>query len=97
MKLKFSHTKKQIEAGCDEAGRGCLSGPVVAGAVILKKGFKHELMYPTHSYMDPTYTLSVPRNYTAYGVVDLITHCLEAWFGESDTSLCDRFDRGPAG
>ena len=57
----------------------------------LKKGFKHELMYPTHSYMDPTYTLSVPRNYTAYGIVDLITHCLEAWFGESDTSLCDRF------
>lgn len=42
MKLKFSHTKKLIEAGCDEAGRGCLSGPVVAGAVILKKGFKHE-------------------------------------------------------
>lgn len=27
-----------IEAGCDEAGRGCLAGPVVAGAVILKKG-----------------------------------------------------------
>ena len=26
-----------IEAGCDEAGRGCLAGPVVAGAVILKK------------------------------------------------------------
>jgi ribonuclease HII len=24
-----------VEAGCDEAGRGCLSGPVVAGAVIL--------------------------------------------------------------
>lgn len=42
MSLKFSHTKKLIEAGCDEAGRGCLSGPVVAGAVILKKGFKHE-------------------------------------------------------
>lgn len=27
-----------IEAGCDEAGRGCLAGPVVAGAVILKPG-----------------------------------------------------------
>ena len=26
-----------IEAGCDEAGRGCLAGPVVAAAVILKK------------------------------------------------------------
>ena len=27
-----------MEAGCDEAGRGCLAGPVVAAAVILKKG-----------------------------------------------------------
>lgn len=29
------------EAGCDEAGRGCLAGPVVAAAVILPKGFKN--------------------------------------------------------
>lgn len=28
-----------VEAGCDEAGRGCLAGPVVAGAVILPPGF----------------------------------------------------------
>lgn len=33
-----------LEAGCDEAGRGCLAGPVVAGAVILPKGFKNELL-----------------------------------------------------
>ncbi len=32
----------QIEAGCDEAGRGCLSGPVVAAAVILPDDFQHE-------------------------------------------------------
>lgn len=31
-----------IEVGCDEAGRGCLSGPVVAGAVILPNDFSHE-------------------------------------------------------
>lgn len=36
--------KGTIEAGCDEAGRGCLAGPVVAGAVILPKGFKNELL-----------------------------------------------------
>jgi len=36
--------KKLIEAGCDEAGRGCLAGPVVAAAVILPKTFKHELL-----------------------------------------------------
>jgi ribonuclease HII len=32
------------EAGCDEAGRGCLAGPVVAAAVILPKNFKHPVL-----------------------------------------------------
>ena len=36
--------KNKIEVGCDEAGRGCLSGPVVAAAVILPKNFKHLLL-----------------------------------------------------
>jgi ribonuclease HII len=31
-----------IEVGCDEAGRGCLAGPVFAAAVILPKDFKHD-------------------------------------------------------
>lgn len=39
--LKAYHTKAMIEAGCDEAGRGCLAGPVVAAAVILPKKFNH--------------------------------------------------------
>ncbi|MFK8186312.1 MAG: iron-containing alcohol dehydrogenase [Phormidesmis sp.] len=56
-----------------------------------KLGLRHELMYPTHSYLDPSYTLSVPKDHTAYGVVDLVTHCLEAWFGEGEASLSDRF------
>ncbi len=33
-----------IEAGCDEAGRGCLAGPVTAAAVILPKDFYHPLL-----------------------------------------------------
>ena len=33
----LTHYSDLIEAGCDEAGRGCLAGPVVAAAVILKK------------------------------------------------------------
>tara|TARA_R110001592_G_scaffold307299_2_gene580678 strand:+ start:193050 stop:193649 length:600 start_codon:yes stop_codon:yes gene_type:complete len=33
--LEHSHLKDKLEAGCDEAGRGCLAGPVVAAAVIL--------------------------------------------------------------
>jgi alcohol dehydrogenase YqhD (iron-dependent ADH family) len=56
-----------------------------------KIGFKSELIYPAHSFLDPTYTLSVPANHTTYGIVDLIAHCLEAWFGEGDASLSDRF------
>jgi ribonuclease HII len=34
----LSHYSDLVEAGCDEAGRGCLAGPVVAAAVILEKG-----------------------------------------------------------
>jgi len=34
----------RMEAGCDEAGRGCLAGPVVAAAVILPSGFDHPLL-----------------------------------------------------
>ncbi|MCB0808092.1 MAG: ribonuclease HII, partial [Flavobacteriales bacterium] len=35
MRLATHHTKGLVEAGCDEAGRGCLAGPVVAAAVVL--------------------------------------------------------------
>ena len=35
---------KLIIAGCDEAGRGCLAGPVVAAAVILPKSFKNNIL-----------------------------------------------------
>lgn len=37
MGLKRYYTKGQLEAGCDEAGRGCLAGPVFAAAVILNE------------------------------------------------------------
>jgi ribonuclease HII len=38
------YQNKLIEAGCDEAGRGCYAGPVFAAAVILPKKFKHTWM-----------------------------------------------------
>ena len=40
MALK-AHYSEVVEAGCDEAGRGCLAGPVVAAAVILKRNADH--------------------------------------------------------
>lgn len=42
--LKAYYKKNTIEAGCDEAGRGCLAGPVVAAAVILPSDFKNDLL-----------------------------------------------------
>jgi ribonuclease HII len=42
--LKPSFSDNKIEAGCDEAGRGCLAGPVFAGAVILPEDFRNELL-----------------------------------------------------
>ncbi|MFA6770364.1 MAG: ribonuclease HII [Bacteroidales bacterium] len=41
--LNFYNNTK-IEAGCDEAGRGCLAGPVFAAAVILPSNFYHPLL-----------------------------------------------------
>lgn len=40
--LELRYTKDKVECGCDEAGRGCLAGPVYAAAVILPKGYKNE-------------------------------------------------------
>ncbi len=42
--LKLNYSGFSLEAGTDEAGRGCLSGPVVAAAVILPSDFKHDLL-----------------------------------------------------
>ncbi len=42
--LKSFLYRNLSEAGCDEAGRGCLAGPVVAAAVILPKNFKHPVL-----------------------------------------------------
>lgn len=44
MRLRSAFTKDLVEAGCDEVGRGCLAGPVVAAAVILPKKFRHKLL-----------------------------------------------------
>ncbi|MFN5911015.1 MAG: ribonuclease HII [Bacteroidota bacterium] len=41
-KLLAFENKNRLEAGCDEAGRGCLAGPVVAAAVILAPRFKNQ-------------------------------------------------------
>lgn len=42
--LKTRHSDFILEVGCDEAGRGCLAGPVVAAAVILPPDYTHPLL-----------------------------------------------------
>ncbi|MEL6660882.1 MAG: ribonuclease HII [Bacteroidota bacterium] len=52
-----------IEAGCDEAGRGCLAGPVFAAAVILPKDFHHPLLNDSKQ-------LSEKKRYAAREIVE---------------------------
>ncbi|MGI6343315.1 MAG: iron-containing alcohol dehydrogenase [Bacteroidales bacterium] len=56
-----------------------------------KFGYRSKYCFPMHSFLDPTFTFSVPANYTAYGVADLIAHSFEAYFGGGECTLSDRF------
>lgn len=60
------------------------------GETMEKIGYRNDLEYPVHSFLDPSYTQSVPADYTAYGIVDLVAHSLEAWFGKGEATLSDR-------
>ena len=42
--LKSHYYEGKVEAGCDEAGRGCLAGSVYAAAVILPEGYQNDLL-----------------------------------------------------
>lgn len=53
MALKSYMDIELTEAGCDEAGRGCLSGPVFAAAVILPKDFHHPLLNDSKQLTGP--------------------------------------------
>lgn len=50
--LKSYFDKNKLEAGCDEAGRGCLAGPVFAAAVILPKDYKNKILNDSKQLTD---------------------------------------------
>jgi len=50
--LKAYFNKKFTEAGCDEAGRGCLAGPVFAAAVILPKNYRNKWLNDSKKLSD---------------------------------------------
>ena len=55
-----------------------------------KKGYVNPVMFPKESFLDPSFTATVPADHTAYGIVDLIAHALENFFGEGEPPLIDK-------
>ncbi len=70
--LKSSYTTNLIEAGCDEAGRGCLAGPVFAASVVLPKGYQI-------AKLNDSKKLSEKDRYTLRTIIerDAITYCVK--------------------
>ena len=69
--LKSYYNKKGIEAGCDEAGRGCLAGPVYAAAVILPKDYKNKILNDSKQISEKKRDLlrvEIEKEAIAYGV-----------------------------
>lgn len=61
----------------------------------LKTFVKAEALYPRVAVVDPELTVTVPKNYTAFGVCDIITHVTESYFNGIDgTPIQDRFAEG---
>ncbi|ANC78290.1 iron-containing alcohol dehydrogenase [Fictibacillus phosphorivorans] len=57
-----------------------------------KYGWGSPLVFPKFSILDPTYTFSVPKDQTIYGMVDMMSHVFEQYFhNATNTPLQDRF------
>lgn len=72
--LSISYQTGKIEAGCDEAGRGCLAGPVFAAAVILPPDFFHPLLNDSKQVPEETRNelrLFIEKNAMAYSVAQV--------------------------
>ncbi len=54
-----------------------------------KLGWGSDLVYPKVSFLDPEFTYSVPKNYTSYGISDLIAHTFEQYFEPTKAPLSD--------
>ncbi|MCF8235377.1 MAG: iron-containing alcohol dehydrogenase [Bacteroidales bacterium] len=57
----------------------------------LKVSVVNPVLYPKYAFLDPQYTFTVPRNYTAYGITDLVAHSLEVFFGKGESTLSDKY------
>ena len=60
-----------------------------------KYSWSHILAYPKFSILDPTYTITVPKDQTVYGIVDMMTHIMEQYFHRTPhTPILDRMCEG---
>src|SRR5690349_4022796 len=94
--LKNFFREGLIEAGCDEAGRGCFAGPVFAAAVILPKDFYHPLLNDSKQLREEERDLLRPvieRESIAYAVASVdndeidVINILQASFKAMHLSL----------
>ncbi len=71
-------------------------GAVITNEKTTEKSFvQTKCLYPKVALLDPELTVSVPKDHTAYGVCDLITHVTEGYFnGKGNTPIQDRFAEG---
>lgn len=72
--LKACHQPVRVEAGCDEAGRGCLAGPVFAAAVIVPPDFYHPLLNDSKQVVEETRNelrIFIQNNAIAYSVAQV--------------------------
>ncbi|WP_298553986.1 ribonuclease HII [uncultured Algibacter sp.] len=58
--LLLNHSKHKLECGTDEAGRGCLAGPVTAAAVILPNTFKNSILNDSKQLSEKKKTILKP-------------------------------------
>jgi ribonuclease HII len=69
--LRSHYQEDLLEAGCDEAGRGCYAGPVFAAAVVLPPGFFHPLLNDSKQVTEPNRNelrIFIEANALAWGV-----------------------------
>ena len=72
------------------------SGAVITNEATREKfGWGSPFTFPKFSILDPTFTFSVPKNHTVYGMVDIMSHCFEQYFhNATNTPITDEMTEG---
>jgi len=60
---------------------------ITYGATKEKYGWSSGKVFPKFSILDPTYTMTVPKDQTVYGIVDMMSHVFEQYFHDAENTL----------